>query len=278
MPLLDSHWCKLTRAREHLDTLNEDIAAFLQPDSYSTVIETDERGEFEGRKRSILRRRVFFSREPDVLRWGTMVGDIVVNLRAALDHVVYAISVSRDQSVFINDRSTEFPITDQPDAFHNPRRRNPPYYEIRGLPSDAKAIVEGLQPYHRRQLDGVKSDRLWLLREMSNIDKHRSLHISTWSALHVQWDITHLYPGTVIHSSWVRAPGVLESGASLAEIDLSYSTYGQPSMEMNRVFQFTVALDEALPTGNEPMPNVLTDLWHYVFGVVSCLDPFVRRE
>ena len=266
-------------AKQHYEALCNEIADFFTPDIYSVVTESEDKGELLGKHRQIVRRRVFFKAEPDVLRWGAMLGDVVGNLRAALDHVVYAISVSRDPEEFRDDRSTEFPITDSLDGFNRVRRRgNPPHFEIRGLPPEAQAIVKALQPhYGRDDQDRRKGDPLWLLRELSNIDKHRSLHMTTWTALQVRWDITHLFEGTVIHSQWIRPIGVIESGAVLAEIDMSYTAYGQPSMQTDRGFTFTVSLDEAIADRTRPLPYLLGDLGEYVLGVVESLDQFVIR-
>ena len=279
-PLL-SHYYKLYRANEHLQSLYPELAAFLQPDCYEIVNEFDVKGQITdqaaGSVRGLFRRRIVFNREPPLLRWGTLIGDVIQNLRSALDHAIFAISYSRNPAEFRDDRTTEFPICDNVEAFNRPRRRGgPPRYKIRGLPPDAQAIVEGLQPY-RRGNENLTSDPLWILREMSNIDKHRSIHVTTWSAYSIALDITQIMPGARIHSHRVRPPGVIESGATIVEIDLTTPGPGKPAMHMQKEFLFTIAFDEDTPLVGQQVQSALYDLGLYVEGIIESLSRFVAE-
>ncbi len=277
-PLLGS-LCKLYRAEEHLRSLDGEMTSFLQPGCYEIINEFLVEGQINppitGPTRGIFRRRVIFKNNPPLLRWGTIIGDAINNLRSSLDQVIYSISYSRNPTEFRDDRSTEFPICDSPDAFNRPRRRaRPPHYEIRGIPPDAQAIVEGLQPYNRGK-DKVSTDPLWILREMSNIDKHRSIHVTTWSAYTIALDITHIAPGTRVHSHWVRPPGVIENGAPIVEVDMSIPGPSETAMYMEKEFWFTIAFDEGTPLAGQQVQEALYELAVYVEGVVSTLSSFI---
>ena len=265
-----SYVYKLIRTQEHLTFLHEELVTHLKADSYEIIDDSEFEEVVNGMRRTKLTRRVVFHKQVPLLRLGVIVGDVISNVRSALDHIIYAISYSRNPDEFRHDRITAFPICDNADAFHSPRRRN----EIRGLPPDAQAIVEGLQPYHRRKLG---DDPLWNLREMSNIDKHRSIHLTTYSAYHVAWDITALRPGIVIHSHLVRPPGKLESGAVVAEIELSFPEHlREPVMQMNKEFYFTVAFDDDTPLAGQWLEEGLDYLAVYAQGVCSALAPFIQ--
>jgi len=74
----------------------------------------------------------------------------------------------------------QFPIADNPKAFKGAKRR------ITDIPSGAQVEIEGLQPYNRRQDDPTR-DPLWILNELSNIDKHRLPHLTLFAlgAMHL---------------------------------------------------------------------------------------------
>jgi hypothetical protein len=205
-----------------------------------------------------------------------MIGDYVHNARSALDQVIFAISYSRNPDEFANDRTTSFPIFNDRDAFNRPRRNRPALHEIRGIPPDAKAIVEGLQPYHRGK--DAASDPLWLVHEMSNIDKHRNIHLTAWAAHTIALDITQILPGARLHSLNIRPPGMIESGAVLAEVDFSYPSSSGDMFVMEKNFLFTIALDEPSAVRGEPLNSALACIGGYVEGVVNALDRFVVRS
>ena len=274
-PLL-GYQCKLNRAEEHLTALQKEFRAFLHPDCYKIVNGFEDKREVADGWRGILRRRVVFASDPPLLRWGAMIGDVIQNLRSGLDHLIYAISFSRDPAQFADDRTTEFPIFDNLDTFNRPRRRGwLPHHEIRGLPPGAQAIVKGLQPCHRGQ--DMHDDPLWVIHEMSNIDKHRMIHVVTWTADTVALDITGMVPGVRIHSHSVRAPGIIESGAPLVEIDMTIPESGGETVYMQKQFLFGIAFDESTPLGNKEVISSLYELGTYAAGVVDALSGFVKR-
>jgi hypothetical protein len=245
------------------------VLKFLVPGCYEIRNATDEREQTGELTRARLTRSVEFRAQPPLEAWGLLVGDTLMNLRATLDYLVYAISYSRNPGEFEDDRSTEFTIADSGQSF---ARRAP--RELRGLPTDASALIEGLQPYHR---SSVEEDPLWLLREMSNIDKHRSLHLCTWVAHEVRQDITALAPGVRLHSHTLRKSGPIQSGDTLVELEVSYPKGLKAVMSLDKTFNFTIALDESLGRGTEPLPDVLRSLGAHVSGIVASLDPFVLR-
>lgn len=272
------HFCKLYRAGENYNELDYAVRDFLKPDCYEIVNDSEIVGKIpesdEEPRRCILRRKVVFQRRPPLLHWGTIVGDIVHNLRASLDHIVYNISYRRDPATFENDNTTAFPICDTPSAFVGPKRRDwEPRHEIRGLPDDAKAIIEALQPYHRG--DDMLMDPLRILREMDDIDKHRTVHLTGWSAMVVTLDITHVPPGSRVHSLYVRPIGPIESGAVLAELDFTATATDFAVMYMDKGFYFAITFDEGTPLDGREILESLYDLYAYVEGVLNALHRFV---
>jgi hypothetical protein len=153
---------KLARADEQLDRLDDELAVFAEQHPY------DFRGDVEpdaGRWAAY-----FILKKPLPVELSVTVGDIVHNLRSALDHIAYAL-------VPDPTRRTNFPIFDEPDDFFCavklPAKRN--RGPLAGLDpeSPAFALIEGAQPY----MGGhpPDTDPLRILSALNNEDKHRAI-------------------------------------------------------------------------------------------------------
>ena len=94
--------------------------------------------------------------------WPLVAGDAIQNLRSALDHVVYAAASS-------DNERTQFPIFTDPDVY---KAQNPNW--LKGVPDSVKATIENAQPNRRFPTNPAVSG-LEQLRELSNLDKHRTL-------------------------------------------------------------------------------------------------------
>ena len=86
-----------------------------------------------------------------------LISEIVLHLRAALDHVIFVLA--RIDSGSVQD-GTQFPINDRKEFFANNRTAC-----LKHLSDKHFAIVERFQPYHGTNLK--------LLNRLSNVDKHR---------------------------------------------------------------------------------------------------------
>jgi len=80
------HWLKFERAREHIEALEDAAEAWLDTDAYTIVRDVDPQSGLTVRRAKIT--------ESPPYSLGLIAGDAIHNLRAALDHVVYAISES----------------------------------------------------------------------------------------------------------------------------------------------------------------------------------------
>jgi len=148
---------KLERAVEHLKALKHESGLFMSTEPYSI----SEEPEVEGYWQLI---RAYIREEPPI-RFSVMAGDVIHNLNASLDHLVYALSVTKPLG-------TGFPIFADPDAyvFTSPKKRKSERDRLLGgVSDDDRAIIDAFQPYENR----MKGDPLWRLREFANADKHR---------------------------------------------------------------------------------------------------------
>ncbi len=135
-PLLGCRW-KLQQAWRHLQSIDADVGAFLARDDV----------------------------EPPAYL-GVLVGDFLHNLRCVLDHLVWQLVLLNEQEPSYRH---QFPITDKPGAFAGATD------SLRGVATEHQALIEQFQPYH---VDGGNPSQhmLAVLRDLSNIDKHRFVH------------------------------------------------------------------------------------------------------
>lgn len=117
----------------------------------------------------------------DPIPFALRAGDCLFNLRAALDHIVYALHARRYKGNVPADaeRQSAFPILDRP---RTDNRGNPvptdKWNEIKRLSIKQRRAIAHLQPYNRRhdQFEGIR-EALDDLNRLNNIDKHRHLHV-----------------------------------------------------------------------------------------------------
>lgn len=179
------HAKKLAWARKHLDALDAEIESFVQSDTYAAAIHYDA-------KQGCYVARIKVGRGlPE--HWSLMVGDIVHNLRSALDSLVYALALKHSGPPTEQEaRSIQFLIADTQGEFVHPNRAR----LLSRVSPAAKAAIERLQPYHRE--DARFKHTLSVLRDVSNVDKHRHLNITRATAQKSSISLSSPYitPGT----------------------------------------------------------------------------------
>jgi hypothetical protein len=147
---------KLYRAGEHLKTLKQEMRVFRERRSYSigSYTHPDSGNYF-----------LYAAPRPVPAKVSAIVGDVLCNLRPALDHLVFALALLDSGKA---QEGTQFPICDTPEFFERKRPR-----WLKGLSTEHITAIEALQPYEGR--DG--SVWLAILRDLSNPDKHQELSV-----------------------------------------------------------------------------------------------------
>lgn len=150
---------KLLRGIEQVETLSAEAHSF--EDDEACVFEP----EGEPRSPQEIEYRCFgVERKAPPAHWALLAGEAVHNLRAALDHFVYAAAKGRERG------KTQFPIYTDPCEF---QVLGPGF--MKGVPEPVRARIEEAQPYRRTPPDPTE-DSLARLRTLSNRDKHRVLN------------------------------------------------------------------------------------------------------
>jgi hypothetical protein len=148
---------KLVRADEHLKALNGEVADFLAIRPDEVVTQQDVPRGYRSAK------IVYRHAPPDRLLM--LIGDVLYNLRSALDHLAWSLAGAHA------DRRTAFPIFPEASGFLNRGRE-----KLHDMPTAAQTIIESLQPYKGRH--GSPEDApLWLLQRLHIEDKHHPLNL-----------------------------------------------------------------------------------------------------
>ena len=157
-PMRDA-WVKHARALAHIQALNTACARLVwgEPRPYRITV------AFEPDAECHVARFVELS-APDP-QLAAAVGDIVHNLRSALDAAAWQLAVRHDRKgAKANRRLVSFPLSRGEKAFLR-------HDSLRFFGDSALAVVERLQPYDRPGRRHVESLRL--LATLSNADRHR---------------------------------------------------------------------------------------------------------
>ncbi len=140
------------RAREHLTNLEGIVSQIEQLGANGVLAEKDpDTGEI-GPSKAIL--------DPLKLDAGVLIGEIVHNLRAALDYLVYVIAAS---DAGATQKGTQFLIEDSPQGFTG---RSPRL--LVGVSEEHVAIIRQFQPFRGCEWSGI-------LRDLDNASKHREV-------------------------------------------------------------------------------------------------------
>jgi hypothetical protein len=148
---------KLGRADEHLRELRSEIQSFVETEPYRVV---------NVERATNLDVAVLAVRDFPPLRLGLILGDILANLRSALDNLVNELALLNGKDP---GTSTSFPIfSNQADFDRRGRQR------IKGLTQDQVEVIEHLQPFQNDRDPTICA--LATVNEYVNIDKHRAIH------------------------------------------------------------------------------------------------------
>jgi hypothetical protein len=234
---LDGVRAKLERARDHAKSLNAKVLRFRRRHPYEVVHDRDRRtGEHLLRLLPV---------EQPPLQWAVEAGEVLHDLRSALDHLVYQlVGLNKDPPRGqLSPRSPwnalRFPICTGPADFWLAARRG-----LWGIDKPTRELIEAYQPYRRSQ-DDPANDPLWRLAALSDIDKHRPLHlVGAW--IQAAEPPLVVVRGATLSDLHTRGPGAIDENAELARFCLAGPSR---TVQIEHHFLFHVAFDEPGPLG-----------------------------
>jgi len=166
---------KLLRAQSQLDSLTFDMGAFTDNMPYPLG---DPRPNAD-RTKWVIPLKL---QRPLPLVWSVVLGEIVHDLRSALDHTIFQLTLDYTGKEL---EGTGFPISDNPGNWQqrggpktpdNPQRfaMHSAMYQMRGVGKGVVEYVRRLQPYTPPNDPHLSA--MWALHLLWNQDKHRLLH------------------------------------------------------------------------------------------------------
>jgi hypothetical protein len=308
---------KINRAYVNLKVLNQEVREFIENDFAEVETQTYRRVlEWRQYPRSLVEalgfhQRVRF-REVDAdtletrvpvrydaihvtlkktiptLAWGVRIGEIVNNLRGALDNLAYAIADSNagpppPNPISYNDpwRRVSFPVVMTEKYWKDTIVKDRAWCFRPGQ----LARLKKLQPFYRRQ--PANADRHWLrvLDELWNIDKHRTIHVVS---VHPGVEGITLGPNDLLQYIevkfiCVRPPGPVKGDAvEIARFRSAMrrdrmALYAQADVKVNTGLTFTIAFDEGAPAYGANVMETLIGFLNLITAVILEFKPDISE-
>jgi hypothetical protein len=187
-----------------------------------------------------------------------IIGDVLQNLRTALDHLVWQLILSNGGTP---DSSSAFPISKNAQIYKSDSPR-----KIKGVAPEAMKMIDSLKPY------GGGNEDLFGLHLLNNADKHRLLlicgaaHLST--SVQIELSPTPKEFRIPVPFEWSYP---LKDGAELYRITKETSL-----LKDDPKFTFRVAFGDAEVMGGEPMLPPLQQLANLIDAIITHFDKFMK--
>lgn len=170
--VMQSAFAKLSRARKHLTEFESSMRTYR--DSGAIRFDVRSRRDPLDSRQVIIETIARVAPEPPAEDWGLMVGDVLTNLRGALDHALFGHIIARFPGLSDGQqKSIQLPVVDDSAKWPgyvskyidpvNPWVAQPVWDEI-----------EANQPMHA---DNPREHQLHLLHKLVGLDKHRAIHV-----------------------------------------------------------------------------------------------------
>jgi hypothetical protein len=253
---------KVERAKEHIRDLEVEIRAFLATKPYEVSAKRDPQ----------TRRLLYYvaSVRETPIKIATVTGDVIQNLRSALDHLAYQLILVGGGTP---DRRSAFPITDTDDPAQYKANRTG---KVKGMRQDAIDAIDALNPYKGG------NDTLWRIHKLNNIDKHRAVltvgsaynSFNAGAHMHRLWPphIKEKFPVLPVLNVFLRPANrqfPLKQGNILFR--------DAPNAEVNEQMQFVfeVAFGEPQVIEGEPLLPTLVQMSDYVDNLIISFKPLL---
>ena len=231
---------KIERAKKHILDLEIARDRFIETEPYVIEPERDpQTGNYLFRVTKL---------QPPPHDLGLIAGDVIHNLRSALDHLAY-------QLVLVNGaiptKQTAFPIFDDAAGYvaHS-------HGKIKLMSQSAQDAIEATKPYRGR------SNLLWFIHTMDIADKHHTLlvaliHVGKWS---VKMPVFGLF-------------NIPESSLPLKEGDVIFSC--EPKVYENVKFTFDITLENPEAISGVPLLPALHKAANRIDDLILSFKPLL---
>jgi hypothetical protein len=251
-----AHRLTLEWATEHLNTLNRELEAFVQKQPYRLVT------QFEpDTKENVIKLNSVESPPASI---ASTVGDILSNLRKALDQAAYALATKNGP--LSNPAESSFPIVLDPLKW---QASGLP--QIRHIEPAAQSTIDHLQPY---RAVAPKKEPLALLDALNNIDKHRLPHEIVTVTRRAEYVYERPEGGFVSVITSNAPPGGFPNQAEVGRIGLPGKA-SDPQLHMRFRLPCEVRFGQGTADG-APVGSTLGEIQTWVFIALSKMGQFIK--
>jgi hypothetical protein len=224
--------------------------------------------------------------EPHTHEWGAIIGDVVHNLRSALDHLVWQLTLANGHtppavipgkgpgSEWKNIRFPTYTF-DSRKRYLSGRRipwRYKPPCSLWGVRSALRTELQRLQPFNHRQ-DALKKP-LAILEELWNIDKHRHLHLALFFVgLH---DVESQDPKIQFRIVKKRSLGPFKGRAEIGRVEPvggPYRNWMMVQKNVQPILTFDTAFEQGPPAYGGRVMETLERLHDTVAAILVKFEP-----
>jgi hypothetical protein len=245
----DSAHRKIARASKHFDEVEAQIKAYYDQIPYKQVIETDPDDPQQLLHKIKLVKTLADSSVAEI------VGDVVNNLRAALDHAIYAVA----KTCRSNPKYAYFPFSGKAERFEKSLNGF-----CKDVPSEMFPLLRSFRPYEGG------NEPLFALNAMRNADNHSIL---------TPFGTRLFRPRTKVKGTGYMSMTVPEHSAwDIAKQEIVFLRTGaDATFDYDIDFHFFVAFDEVPTVKGMPVMETLELIGSEVNQVVAAIEAEAAR-
>jgi len=197
---------KLYRAKQHYEELVAAVGPWMNGDPGHLVLSPDSTPENP--------LCVYANKDPIPAIFGLIAGDFLQNMRSVMDYLVWHLIIANGK--IPHKTNTGFPVCKTPEAWKSASAR-----KLAGVPDEAIALLETLQPYPERRKKDIPLP-MEVLDELNNENKHRQVLFTSLANIikpdeecpfpHIELEITRVRGNKVVPGERLLAYLVFKEG------------------------------------------------------------------
>ena len=253
---------KIDRAKHLKNELEHALQVFFASQPYKIDTKIDAQSK----------RLIYFVTKADEVpeSIALITGDIIQNLRSALDHLAFQLCVVGSGSR-TSGRHIYFPIAEDAAAYKLAKSK-----KTKGLAQHAKDTIDALNPYRGG------NDTLWKIHELNNLDKHRLL-VTVGSSVrsfdlgaHMVATMRKSFPELPVPDMpFFVKPADIDFPLKVGDELLIDAPDAEPIPTMQ--FRFHVVIHEPGIAEGEPLLELLQAMIDSVNNLIPLFEPLLRN-
>ena len=250
---------KVERAYKHIDDVHNTLKIFGEAKPYTVIAKSD----LQTKKITYF----VFDCAPIPVLLNVQTGDAIHNLRASFDYLaqqLYLVGTGTEYTA----KHIHFPFDISKSQFDSALRK-----KVQGMRQDAIDAIRALEPYK-----GGNGEKLWVLSQLDNIDKHRLLITvgSAFKSVDVISEFAGAFGDDPIWDDLKRMSLFISAADKLCPLEHGDELYiggAQDKFDEHKKFKFEIALHESGLVEAANLLKTLHDFHNLVRDTISAFEP-----